>query len=160
MNLLVWEGRREQSQAASGSSIATGRDLLNVILSFLSFSESLYVWSLFFIYNGFFFSGFSVGREKIRLCFTKTVEIKAKRITAQYSILKRKNVIESVVSSSMKGKGKARCDAYEEPIDVSDDDDTDPSNSDSHGLINDLPAKVSRQSLHPNKTSCILHLAN
>jgi hypothetical protein len=44
----------------------------------------------------------------------------------------------------MKGKGKARCDAYEEPIDVSDDDDTDPSNSDSHGLINDLPAKVSR----------------
>nr|XP_015637366.1 uncharacterized protein LOC9268712 isoform X3 [Oryza sativa Japonica Group] len=38
-----------------------------------------------------------------------------------------------------KGKGKARCDAYEEPIDVSDDDDTDPSNSDSHG--NDLPAK-------------------
>uniref|UniRef100_A0A0D3GAS4 Ubiquitin-like protease family profile domain-containing protein n=1 Tax=Oryza barthii TaxID=65489 RepID=A0A0D3GAS4_9ORYZ len=42
-----------------------------------------------------------------------------------------------------KGKGKARCDAYEEPIDVSDDDDTDPSNSDSHGLINDLPAKLS-----------------
>uniref|UniRef100_A0A0E0HIE1 Uncharacterized protein n=1 Tax=Oryza nivara TaxID=4536 RepID=A0A0E0HIE1_ORYNI len=47
-----------------------------------------------------------------------------------------------------KGKGKARCDAYEEPIDVSDDDDTDPSNSDSHGLINDLPAKLSDLSRH------------
>uniref|UniRef100_A0A0E0L5Q4 Uncharacterized protein n=1 Tax=Oryza punctata TaxID=4537 RepID=A0A0E0L5Q4_ORYPU len=45
-----------------------------------------------------------------------------------------------------KGKGKARCDTFEEPIDISDNN-TDPSNSDNHGL-NDLPAKLSDLSRH------------
>ncbi|EEE64686.1 hypothetical protein OsJ_19541 [Oryza sativa Japonica Group] len=53
--------------------------------------------------------------------------------------------------TALTGKGKARCDAYEEPIDVSDDDDTDPSNSDSHG--NDLPAKMLDEAMAEIKDS-------